>query len=180
MSAIASQITSITIVYSTVCSGADQRKHQSSASLAFVTVLHRWPVNSPHKGPVIRKNFPFDDVILTTGAIYMISTMICEWWSWLQCHNKYVVLYCVPRANDPGELDQSNGCWCHGSLRLQAISGNVGYFGSVSSTEGISICLCVFHEGEFQLPVRPLWGGISTTCSISESKNDRKCNTSMA
>ena len=64
MGAMASQITSITIVYSTVYSGADQRKHQSSASLAFVPGIHRWPVNSPHKGPVTRKMFPFDDVIM--------------------------------------------------------------------------------------------------------------------
>ena len=62
MGTVASQITSLTIVYSTVYSGADQRKHQSSASLAFVRGIHRWPVNSPHKGPVTRKMFPFDDV----------------------------------------------------------------------------------------------------------------------
>ena len=36
MGTMASQITSLTIVYSTVYSDADQRKHQSSASLAFV------------------------------------------------------------------------------------------------------------------------------------------------
>ena len=64
MSAVASQITGVTIVYSTVCSGADQRKHQSSASLAFVRGIHRWTVNSPHKGPITRKMFPFDDVIM--------------------------------------------------------------------------------------------------------------------
>ena len=57
MSAIASQITSLTIVYLSVYSGADQSKHQSSASLAFVTG------EFPHKGPVTRKMFPFDDVI---------------------------------------------------------------------------------------------------------------------
>ena len=39
--------TSLTIVYSPVYSGADQRKHQSSASLAFVRGVHRWPANSP-------------------------------------------------------------------------------------------------------------------------------------
>ena len=44
-----SQITSLTTVYSTFYSGEDQRKHQSSASLAFVRGIHRWPVNSPHK-----------------------------------------------------------------------------------------------------------------------------------
>ena len=64
MSTMASQITSLTIVYSSVYSGADQRKHQSSVSLAFVTGLHRWPMNSPHKGPVTRRLFPFDDVIM--------------------------------------------------------------------------------------------------------------------
>ena len=62
MSAMASQITSLSIVYSTVYS--NQRKHQSSASLAFVRVIHQSPVNSPHKGPVTRKMFPLDDVIM--------------------------------------------------------------------------------------------------------------------
>ena len=64
MSAMASQITSLTIVYSTFHSSADQRKHQSSASLAFMRGIHRWAVNSPHKGPVTEKMFPFDDVIM--------------------------------------------------------------------------------------------------------------------
>ena len=50
MSAMASQITSLTNVCFTVYSGADQRKHQSSPSLAFVRGIHQWPVNSPHKG----------------------------------------------------------------------------------------------------------------------------------
>ena len=64
MGTMASQITSLTIVYSTVHSGADQRTHQSSASLAFVRGIHRRPVNSPHKWPVTRKMYPFDDVIM--------------------------------------------------------------------------------------------------------------------
>ena len=66
MGAMASQITSLTIVYSVVYSGADQRKRQTPASLAFVRGTHRSPVNSPHKGPVTRnlKCFHFDDVIM--------------------------------------------------------------------------------------------------------------------
>ena len=64
MGTIASQTTSLTIVYSTVYSEADQRKHQSSASLAFVWEIHWGPVNSPHKWPVTQKMFPFDDVIM--------------------------------------------------------------------------------------------------------------------
>ena len=64
MSAVASQITSLRIVYSAVYSGTDQGKHQSTASLAFVWEIHRWPVNSLHKGPVTQKLFPFDDAIM--------------------------------------------------------------------------------------------------------------------
>ena len=64
MGAIASQITSLMIVHSIVYSDADQRKHQSSASLAFVRGIHRVPVTSPHQWPVTRKMFPFDDVIM--------------------------------------------------------------------------------------------------------------------
>ena len=64
MGAMASQIISLTIVYSVVYSDADQRKHESSASLAFVRGIHRGPVNSPHKWPVTRKMFPFDDVTM--------------------------------------------------------------------------------------------------------------------
>ena len=59
MNVMAAQMTSLKIVYWTVYTGADQRKHQSVASLAFVREL-----NSPHKGPVTRKLFPFDDVIM--------------------------------------------------------------------------------------------------------------------
>ena len=93
MGTIASQITSLTVVYSIVYSGADQRKHQSSASLAFVRGIHRWPVNSPHKGPVTRKMFPFDDVIMSyhgrvntyVDAITTpyISPLFCIARSWL-------------------------------------------------------------------------------------------------
>ena len=68
MSASASQITPAS--YSTVYSGADQGKHQSSASLAVVRGIDRWPVNSSHKGPVTRKMFPFDDVIMGIYYVY--------------------------------------------------------------------------------------------------------------
>ena len=70
MSVMASQITSLTIVYSTVYSGVDQRKHQNSASLAFLWGIHPLPVNSPHKGPVTLKVFPFDDVMMISIDIH--------------------------------------------------------------------------------------------------------------
>ena len=75
MGSTASQITSFSIVYSAVYSGTDERKHQSSASLAFVRAIHRWLVNSPHKAPETRQMFPFDDdiMLLVFSARYLVS-----------------------------------------------------------------------------------------------------------
>ena len=73
MSAMASQINGISVVCWTVCSGSDQRKHQSSVSLAFVMGIPRWPVDSPPKGPVTQKMFPYDDVI-------MMPLLTCNHW----------------------------------------------------------------------------------------------------
>ena len=73
MTAMTSQITNLTTVYLIFYSGADQGKHQSSASLAIVRGNHRWPVNSPHKGPVTRKMFPFDNVIINVRIVYPIK-----------------------------------------------------------------------------------------------------------
>ena len=80
MSAMASQNTSLTIVYTTVDSGTDQGKHQSSASLAFVRRIHRWPVNSTHKGPVTRKMFPIKSEV-SAFPIVVISFWgyVFEW-----------------------------------------------------------------------------------------------------
>ena len=72
---IASQITSLIIAYSTVYSYAEQTKHQSSTSMAFVWGIHRRPVNFPHKWPVTRKMFPFDDVIM--HCIYRGGMIVC-------------------------------------------------------------------------------------------------------
>ena len=96
MGAMASQITSVSIVYSTVYSGADQRKHQSSASLAFVRGIHRWLVNSPHnmhKGPVTRNMFPFDDVIMYWGLFTHIFKFCFTGIIMLYKHHNASVLY---------------------------------------------------------------------------------------
>ena len=77
MGVIVSPITSLTIVDSIIYSDADQRKHQSSTSLAFVRGIHRGPVNSPHKWPVTQKMFPFDDVIM--AAMLLVASQITEW-----------------------------------------------------------------------------------------------------
>ena len=71
-----SQITSLAIVYLSVYSDADQGKHQRSAPLAFVRGVHRWPVNSPHKGPVTRIFFSIVVVVTLFPTKYM-KTHIC-------------------------------------------------------------------------------------------------------
>ena len=90
MSAMAFRITSLLIVYSAVYSGADQGKHQSSTSLAFVRGIHRWPVNSLHKRPVTRKMFPFDDVIMC-HMVLLGRRHLSEWpmryWQTWHCFN---------------------------------------------------------------------------------------------
>ena len=92
MGAMASQITSLTIVYSTVYS--DQPKYQRSASLAFVRGIHRWRVNSPHKWPVTRKMFPFDDVIMNmlVYILWKINVKPCS-----QCHGNGILVMVLCR-----------------------------------------------------------------------------------
>ena len=105
MSEIASQITCLTIVYSTVHSGADQSKHQSSASLAFVWEIHRWPVNFPHRWPVTRKIFPFDDVIMDSNrcaylfgyslpALFFWLGIFGFWHRYQTCFDVYEYFFC--------------------------------------------------------------------------------------
>ena len=115
MSTMASQITSLTIVYSTVYSGADQRKHQSSASVAFVRGIHRWPVNSPHKGPVTRKMFLFDGVIMNNCwnniAMYTSNSMASyrEISPRLQSHEKNVYAFRALFAHESAMKKRCNG-----------------------------------------------------------------------
>ena len=89
------KITSLTIVYSTVYSGAVQRKHQSSTPLTFVRGIHQWPVNSPHKWPVTRKMFPFDDAIMHFhnahhhAVLYSIKRPTVHiWWRRIIMHDR--------------------------------------------------------------------------------------------
>ena len=111
MGEMASQITSLAIVYSAVKTGVDQRKHQNFTSLAFMRVIHRWPVNYPHKWPVTRKMFPFDDVIMPPEQMDSVSEYgRCYDNHYEKCiyHNfRYIVYrsldntYCKPMVHTP-------------------------------------------------------------------------------
>ena len=93
MGAMASQITSLTIVYSTVYSGTDQRKHQSPASLAFVREIQRGPVNSQHQWPVTWKMFPFDDVIMKWSSGFQSNDCL-----WSPCFFTYLSEFAVKQT----------------------------------------------------------------------------------
>ena len=92
MGAMASLITSLPIVYSTVYSSADQRKHQSSASLAFVWGIHRWRVNSPHKRASNAENV----------SIWIMNTDALTWPC--QKYARHVVCW---YASIPDEFDRT-------------------------------------------------------------------------
>ena len=79
MGAMEPKITSLTIVYSTVYSGADKRKHHGSVLLAFVRGIPRWLVNSPHKRPVTRNVFPFDDVVMFRAVLKTLPVLRLEY-----------------------------------------------------------------------------------------------------
>ena len=91
MSGMASEITGISTVCPTVCSGAHQRQHQSSASLPFVRGIHRWPMDSPHTGPISQNLFPFDNVIMFTCFIETEPVSIGLKGQSLQWHHMYVM-----------------------------------------------------------------------------------------
>ena len=90
---MACQITSLTIVYLTLYSGAIQRKHKSSTSPAFVRGIHRWPMNSPHNGPVTRKMCPFDDVIIVISNYGVRCARGAP--KWCACKISHVFKHCL-------------------------------------------------------------------------------------
>ena len=149
MSAMASQITSLTIVYSIFYSSADQRKHQSSASLVFVRGIHRWPVNSSHKGPVTQKMFPFDDVIMLL-ILFRIISRVPQFSQYLRSnieeygfiwihqelqyyHNKTVCIWPLARSRYQGQgqviTSHSFVGYNYLSLFLMPASGAPVYYG---------------------------------------------------
>ena len=127
MNAMVSQITGVSIVYSIFCSDADQRKHRSFGSLAFVRGIHWWPVNSPHKGPVTRQVFPFDDVII---SLKYRKGSTNQW-----------ILSCLTEINDTIR-------WSDRNILLVILRIFVLHLIIIIKSEiwFISLWLCFFHE----------------------------------
>ena len=174
MGTIASQITRLMIVYSTVYSGGDRRKYQSSASLAFVRGIHRWPVNSPHKWPVMRKMFPFDDVIM-----YYRSILKCQ--IFFLMYRPLNMMILLHFSLSPGSEWQE----AH-SMEITALSDWIGYISltqcimeiehvTLVATAGIAILLVFYFSVKLQ---QFIW--ISGICMCSISKWGRNLNERQA
>ena len=101
MSAVATKIAEVSSEYSTVNSGASQRKHQSPAWLAFVRGIQLWPADSSHKRSVTRKMFSFDDVRMTcttwvVGMDYRwVSVLLsnCRWLTSEKAESKTATIF---------------------------------------------------------------------------------------
>ena len=91
MGAMAYQTTGVSIVNLTVCSGVDQRKYQSSASLAFVRGIHRSPVYARHEGPVTWNMIPLDDVIAEVSVTASCESNMKDLISTQQPNNNAVI-----------------------------------------------------------------------------------------
>ena len=106
MSLMVSQITCVATVCSTVCSGEDERKHQSSVSLVFVRGIHWWLVNSPHQGPVTRRMFH----LMTLSCKGLNTASNGKFWHGSNCH-------CILRTlitwyfADMNKLCHTYNCW---------------------------------------------------------------------
>ena len=175
MCAIASQITSLTIVYSTVYSDADERKHQSSASLAFVRGIHRGPVNSPHKWPVTRKMFSFDDVIMryiviTTEGFLVHRAWVIRYWLWIDILTIISQIVTVQFCMGNGSIGKTPVriiLWCpitkmliKACFRVQPLEQE-----GVYQKCCISLCSKVFINHFYQMKASPECLNILTYCS---------------
>ena len=118
------QITSLTMVYSTVYSGADQRKYHSSTSLAFLRGIHRSTLNSPHKEPITRKCFN----LMTSSWISSLASGKFEGHLWLtlgNCGDIFSDSYL--RCTSLGFTDDAKHFtkWCLGAIKQQAIAWTI-------------------------------------------------------
>ena len=143
MSVMASLITGVSIVYSAVCSGTDQRKHQNSVLLVFVRGIHRWLVNSPHKGPVTRKMFPFDDVIMASQKSRQIEFQI------------YWIFYCSSCWSVSPKHDQS---WSKGAVHPKNFhdSSDICPMGFIYSIQICEIFHRTFGPSHQKCPMCPM------------------------
>ena len=164
MGPMASQMTSLTIVYTAIYSGADQRKHQSSVSLAFLRGIHRGPVNSPHKWPITEKMFPFDDVIMQpfhlstlekwllfsiisqiqVGLVHVVEIPPCGKQTHIFLHSRYHRNWLLVDVRNPG-------CWAIRYLsesHLKLKSREISFVHNLLINYPIALIFCAEHGSD--------------------------------
>ena len=108
---VISNYRSFDCLFHSVC-GPTSKKHPSQALLAFLRGVHRWPVTSPHKGPVRRKKLPFADAImkwcLTSWCSCAVTVMLIPWF---QCHLRNVEYFSITGNNSHGVLLLNKRCF---------------------------------------------------------------------
>ena len=114
---------------STVCSGTDQIRYQSSASLAFVSGIHKWPCGSPHKEPETRRCFHF---MTSSWSIWKGNIIKSDSFGTLISVIQLFQNFAHSIQNDwltcKGVTEQPNCCVCvWGDLRMDILNcpGNV-------------------------------------------------------
>ena len=170
MSAMRSQITGVSIVYSAICSGADQRKYQSSTLLTSVRGIHRWPVKSPHKGSVTWKMFQLDDVIMyhsirthwDMGA-YFVENWPCKGPD-SKVHGTSVGLSWVPSAPDGPHVGSMNLV-----IRAEVLSRSKFYV-HLTGYENLYYCWCI-HVDRPDMMTSWYKNAFCTSCPLGESHN---------
>ena len=110
MTTVASQITSLTVVYSTVYSDVDQRKHQRSASLAFVWGIHRDRWIPRTKGQL-------------RGKCFHLMTSSCAWHIVAQCLSRLAGWFNKRSGKILSPVWRQAITWGNGDLLVTALLG---------------------------------------------------------
>ena len=152
MGSMASEITSLTIVYSTVYTGTDKKNHQSSASLALVRGIHRWPVNSPHKWSVTRKMFPFDNAIIY-GKLFSIDLYRKKMESYLRSSARY---HCL---SPPSIVETFMRM--HRHARFPSVHYTSGFPPTSSWLNLVTSCASIINEKKLDI-LKCGWGSVIT------------------
>ena len=115
-------------------------------SLAYERGIHRWPVNSPHKGPVLRKRFPFDDVILLClmGELWIVyGAYYGEVWSrynWIELglFCTHVIMSAYWSVNTP-----FSRCKVNSASRLWQVWFLTNQWFELTNIDFQRICICI-------------------------------------
>ena len=140
---------------------------KAPASLAFARGIHQWPVDSTHKGPVTRKMFPFDDVImrmLSSSRFRQLSHRKPHWASFKMATVNFTTPHVTPARAEHGgttvtttrRRSKQRSVWTETKylcpIRMTGILISCSAFGFIVTS--LLNSSWVVGEGEYQLQWR--------------------------